>query len=125
MKEMKEKEVREVLKRARELIAPEGAWIQWEHAEMRGGAAINPESPVACRWCLTGAIRRAALHHPGGTWPLMPRAFARVARVAREPESELQWDTGGQAAREIVSWNDAPERTHAEVLALLDRAIAA
>ena len=64
-------------------------------------------------------------------------------KPGRAFQPRLDIDTGGQRiedacnaalkalkcaignGHEIVSWNDAPERTHAEVMAAFDRAIAA
>jgi hypothetical protein len=67
--------------------------------------------PAAARWDVYGALCAA-----WGTIPATDEALRLLARAA------------GLAVVDflaIVDWNDAPERTHAEILAALDKAIAA
>lgn len=58
-------------------------------------------------WCARDAIIAVAPDEPRST----NSALATLKRAIGRPG--------------IVSWNDAPERTHAEVMAAFDRAIAA
>ena len=94
-----------VLVRARALIADERHWCQWSFA--RGwGIPVPPRSTFARRFCAIGAVKRAAREL------LLTTRNARIA---------LERQTG----REIERWNDDPRRTHAEVIAVFDDAIAA
>jgi len=65
-------------------------------------------SPQACRFCALGATHRAA-----GT----------SAGVAADCCAALRQALGMPGVG-IDQWNDAPERTQSDVLALYDRAIA-
>jgi hypothetical protein len=63
-------------------------------------------SVFARRYCALGAIMRAG------------REFGLPIEDAR---NALEWQT----IRPVANWNDDPSRTHAEVIAALDGAIAA
>jgi hypothetical protein len=66
--------------------------------------------PLAVCWCLDGARERLV------TSP--------VARLSSDLAIGLMGRVGaGGTADSIVVWNDMPGRTHADVLALFDRAI--
>jgi hypothetical protein len=88
-----------VLRAARDLLTPPGAWIQGRYAN----------DDLTC-FCLLGALGMADKGRP--TDPYFP--------VKDAIESHLPACEG-----HISVWNDEPGRTQADVLALLDRAIAA
>lgn len=94
----------DVLHRARELIAEPEHWTQGAPARDRRGDSCDVFNKHAVSWCVVGVICRAGLTEARND---ALEAFARVI-------------FGG-----IVPWNEDPERTHAEVLAAFDRAIAA
>lgn len=96
-----------VLRGARELLTPEGAWTQNEYAKTRTGRPCSVTSPRAVCWCLDGALWHET------TAEGWDQAREAVIAVLDSPPSF------------ILVWNDDPDRTQAEVLALLDRAIAA
>ena len=100
------------LTRARALLAPEGVWMQGEGSEGAHGVPCEPTDHRARRWCLTAALERAAFETGGD-----PRLDAAHAG------GELRFHLPG--IEDCASWNDAPGRTHEDVLQLLDRAIAA
>jgi hypothetical protein len=96
----------EVLTRARALV--ERGWTQRASARNERGEIVAAASDDACSWCAMAALAFAA----NGA-PYYPAHMAlRAAIFGRE---------GGPIPR----WNDAPERTQAEVVAAFDRAIAA
>ena len=108
---MTEKEGTAVLKAVRELLTPPRAWVQDVSARDVFGASCWL-GHGACQWCLVGAIEEAA-HRIDSTTRHTILADAALNRVrAHGPQY-------------VAAWNDHPKRTHAEVLALLDRAIAA
>lgn len=96
--------VLETLIAAREKIKTPEKWTQGAYARVASGDSTAYRDPAATAYCAFGAICAAA-----------PSA----------------WDEGGcvlalratRARDSLVRWNDAPGRTHAEVLALFDKAI--
>lgn len=97
-------QVSDILYKAADLIEPEGAWTtDAEAREAEEGAEVDPLDPSAACFCVGGAIWRVA---PGDLrWP-----------AAHYLESLVGGD--------IPEWNDAPERTQAEVVAKLREAAA-
>jgi hypothetical protein len=93
---------REILIAARALIADLKSWTQGAYQRDAKGRMCKPENAVC--WCSEAAILRSGRGFPAPTW-----AAADI----------LQSVVGGL----IFDWNDAPDRTHAEVLAAFDRAI--
>ena len=129
---------KEILKKARALLAPSGAWIQNDNAIATDGAITWAGDSAACGWCLLGAIDHAA-HVAAYDAGIDGTAYAagidnsellEFVSSASDAALEKIRQVDSIAATPslidgIASWNDHPERTHAEVLALLDRAIAA
>ncbi len=105
---MSEPSVADILRQARALIEPEGAWTQGEFARGDGGYCVLWDGDSARQWCALGAIKRAAGQHG----PMRDAWEAINAVCVTEFDDEL------------IDWNDRPERTQADVLALYDRAIA-
>lgn len=99
-----------VLLRAAEILEPEGAWTRGYYARNKGGAFTDHLSISACSWCLEGALSRAAVE-----LETSPQDDLYVSARAR-----LIPLTGFS----LVKFNDAPDRTQAEVVATL-RATAA
>jgi hypothetical protein len=111
----------EVLDRAADLIEPEGAWTQFIAAAEapladpddvptdEDGDIIEPDetAPEMRCWCATGAIWKAANLGPFPAAPMAEAATDFVRQVV---------------GYSVTSWNDAPERTQAEVVAALRKA---
>jgi hypothetical protein len=91
----------EILKGARELLSDESKWRRDIYIEEKGN--------VACGYCIMGATTIAA----AGRMPLSNRADELLRDAL-----PLQYQGS------IADFNDDPKTTHADVLALLDRAIA-
>ena len=110
--------MKEILTRAREILTPEGAWIQNYPAMDSRGNSRDPEDRRASSWCLVGALERAAYDSSDSDpeCTMLECAMLECATFA------LQAALGRDA---LAAWNDAPGRTREEVLHLLDRAIAA
>lgn len=92
--------VPEILRAAADLIEPEGAWTQGRLNIFRNG------QPVC--WCAMGAI----IHASGGC------GRDAVSLI----EADLPRSPSTEPLRPIAKWNDAPERTQAEVVAKLREA---
>lgn len=103
--------VAEVLEAAAKLIEPEGAWTQGADSRNRSGVDLNEADPdfddlTPVCWCAAAAIQEAAGHQ----MLIFSGASAVLSQV-----------TGVEFTPE---WNDAPERTQAEVVAKLREASA-
>jgi hypothetical protein len=97
--------VADVLDRAADLIEPEGAWSNDDVARTATGEETHASDPEATCWCALGAIWRTADR-------------AGVNRYAADkPLFNL-------LGKSIGEFNDAPERTQAEVVAKLREAAA-
>lgn len=96
------KSVADILDAAADLIEPEGAWTQGAFARHRSGNPIGPlESNAAC-WCASGAIQRADSR----------RRFSPAWEDFNDYAVSLGF-------LHMAAFNDAPERTQAEVVAAL------
>jgi len=94
-----------VLTRARETISNERRWCKGTLARGWLDVPVPVHSRFARRFCAIGAIERAG----------------RVLGLPVEDAcNALEWQT----IRTIPYWNDARRRTHAEVVAAFDAAIA-
>jgi hypothetical protein len=85
------------LREARALI--ERGWCQRAYGRDADGCSVYEDNPSAICWCASGAINAKADY-----------AARRVFGEAIGTDC-------------IPGWNDAPERTQAEVLAAFDKAI--
>ena len=99
----------DVLTKTRELLSDPERWTKGSMAKNASGCTVRPDREDAVCFCLDGALTRAA----GGSGNGYPEA----TRILEETVSERPW------AFCYVDWNDDAARTHAEVLAALDKAI--
>lgn len=98
----------DVLRAAKARIATPERWTQGTFARDRDGGAVDmkTEREEAVCWCSLGAIEYAC--DPDEA--VSARAMCLLMEAIGEDS--------------IEDWNDHPRRTHAEVLAAFDRAIA-
>lgn len=94
-----------IFARAREILAEPSAWIKGEDACDAFNEPVDVDAISATRFCVGGAIDRAAFE-------LDRRGEAYGA--CDELAAFMGADT-------VAEWNDEPDRTHAEVLAVLDK----
>lgn len=94
----------EVLTAARALIAEPEHWCRGTYARDKAGVKVSPRSPDAVSFCLTEAIYR--LSRPD--YRLRGEIFQILSRITSDSA--------------IAGWQDT--HTHAEVIGLLDQAIA-
>lgn len=95
----------EVLRGMRELLSEPSRWTKHRYSRAADGEYVAATSKKAVCWCLRGAAVKVA----GG--------FAAAADAECLIEGLLP------NGSPIAPWQDDEERTHAEVLALLDKAI--
>lgn len=96
----------EVLKAARAFVDQPWKWTQGASARDVKGLSCHVEDVKAVCFCTLGAVSRALVVH---------NVTGNAARLVRR--------MFGPEFTSTVMWNDAPERTHAEVLAAFDAAI--
>ena len=97
--------VAEVLREARSLVDTPEKWWQ------RNGHNDSGELPDCDFTCVGLAVLDAGSHASHAT---LASALCRAIGIT----------PGSYPPRDIYDWNDAPERTHADVLAAFDKAIA-
>ena len=104
------------LRAVRALLARPEAWTKGADARNMFGARTHAGCGDACAWSLSGAMGFVE-----DSCDLDPQDFEgradRGDRLTRSVCAAMGHDG-------LVEWNDAADRTHADVLALLDRAIA-
>lgn len=107
------KTVADILTAAAEIVAKPGAWTQGAYSRDADHLATDDEcEPVAVGepvcWCAMGAIAKAGDHNPLFSWSTDHPAV-HAYRVLRSliPEGD------------VPDWNDATNRTQAEVVAAL------
>jgi hypothetical protein len=101
--------VADILIRARALIEPPGAWTQRLYARTAKGKPCSPTSRLAACWCPVGAIVVAAAR----------LGYIRHTRQFWRAVTQLEEAVGSAP----IYWADAPNRTHAQILAGFDAAI--
>lgn len=94
----------EILRAARALIEKPEAWTQGRYCLDANGAVLSYGEQGGVKWCAAGAL--GAVN--GGECP--------------EEAWDLLQAAGGHWS--VTGFNDNPDRTHAEVLAAFDKAIA-
>ncbi len=106
------KTVKQALIEAREILTSEGSWTKLYPALDRNNNSCWGDDPHAVRWCSFGAVVKAT---------------GRLHRVRKEAMDALLFDVVSNVDPElgVISYNDLDSTTHADVLALFDRAIAA
>ena len=98
--------VREVLIAAKELISTPERWTQNAFARGMDGLQVPLDTGAACQWCIAGAMIKVSNLTERRIYGLASRVLA-----------------GETSCGVVTHYNDAPERTHAEVMELFDRAI--
>jgi hypothetical protein len=90
------------LRAVRAIVADPAHWTQGAYAKDSIGLQVTPQSNQAVCFCLAGALHKAKANYMAG------RFVENLTGIG-----------------DIIDWNDAPGRTHDQVLDLLDRAILA
>jgi hypothetical protein len=99
--------VLDILIRARKLIEAPERWTKGAMARNSVGARVSAYAPDAICFCAQGALKKAS------DWDdHLSQAALRLNRAITIPVG-------------YITYNDEPETTHADILALFDRAIEA
>lgn len=110
--------VRDVLVEAKRLV--EAGWTQGHYASQDGAFCVKGAIAVA-----SGAM--TVMEPEGATWVVSPsRGVVRLKNAAQEAvAAHIPIDMPDGQPPSIPHWNDLPTTTHADVLAVLDKAISA
>jgi len=115
-----------LIPKVQELLAEPTKWGKGAMGRDVAGKEVASDSAYACSWCLYGAIVKACKFNSAGE-TLIFNFLSRDREVVlyipprlSPEEKELYAKTGMGS---LIDYNDAPERTHAEILALLERAL--
>lgn len=108
--------IRAILKRARDRI--ESGWTQHCMARDINRCPTRPYDSDAVCWCLSGAIVASRVEYFQDDANLLSYLEHDVREAA-------MWQVAKQLDFEgVATWNDMPGRTQAEVVAILNKAIA-
>ncbi len=109
-----------------ELLEKPENWIQGKLAKDVNKLNCNVDDPAARCWCLVGAIRYV---YGNDTVPTLDPPFfdwnPQTKEALNKAESTIEKlypEYKGFAFTHIPSFNDAPNRTHAEVLEVVNLA---
>jgi len=94
-----------ILKRVRALLSDPARWTQGEMARNMFGAPTDPAGPNATCWCLMGAIQRETNDDP-----FLAGSVYQILRTQLQGQS-------------VSDFNDSRATTHADIMAVLDKAI--
>lgn len=97
------------LKQIRSLLEDPNNWIQGLSAVDKNGIELDANHPDACKFCLYGAALSVA------EWDTVEGAVLF---------NSLERACGVYPNFGLGSWNDAPNRTHQDVIKVIDTAIA-
>lgn len=86
-----------------ELLADPARWTKGDSARDHRGHGVASIHPDACCFCVLGAM-------------------SRIYEIGTRAYNDAKHRLGLVASFGFASWNDAPERTHAEVLEAVRRA---
>ncbi len=100
-----------VVKRMREILTPEGSWVQEVYATDDTNKKVSWQAKEAVCWCIEGAMYKAFQEINLAWW------------MNQESRPVWQEIIAYFDDMNIPDWNDTSTRTHAEVLAKLDSII--
>jgi len=120
--EITDEQVTDALVEVRQLLTPDGTWMQDGYAGDGSDYTCVPTSIMATCWCLDGAMLRVTQCDRKSTDN--PWRATLLARMTAAVAAWLHPADGSRAAAVIHDWNDAAGRTQEQVLASLDALIA-
>ena len=110
---------------ARKLIENPNQWIKGAIARTARGYECEAESGTARCFCAIGAVRRARHDLTGTPFGSYPTVNRLRDAVQLENPNRIEGESECLNTMTVADYNDRPQTTHADVLALYDRAIAA
>lgn len=108
--------VAQFLERARNVIAQPATWTQCAEARTMGGEGVDGYYESAVQWCAVGALAKARTTYDIKSLSPVRTISALSFDMLRAVLPE-DWET-------VSGFNDFHQTTHADIMALYDRAIA-
>ena len=103
------------------LIGSPQSWTQGARGAAADGRVVSPHGPMAVSWCLMGAMQTVREMARGSEkWSNGADSLACSELVASIPKEQLPEKGDGWLA--LTKWNDAPDRTHADVIRAIRKA---
>lgn len=99
----------------RELLDKPEHWTQWADARLSNGNPTAADNSKATQWCLRGGTWKVCGERTQEWYELL----MAIEHALRETESFTR-----PLIRNWEYWNDHKDRTHADVIELLDRVVA-
>lgn len=99
----------ELLERAKAKISNPDSWIQGTYAQNAEGMRVGFSNAAACKFCSEGALLNVCVEESDS---LVLENQMTARRIL------------DQVTGHTVAWNDAPGRSHSEVMEMFDEAIA-
>lgn len=115
------KTAHDALVELRALLAPD-RWCQCAPAMDERGAPVTARDPSACQWCLVGGSLRVCLDPLDPTFNQSDRHLFREVQGVLSQSIKDTFPSWSYSSVEL--FNDAPERTYADILRVLDQAVA-
>ncbi len=103
----------EILQAARDLLSDPKRWTQGIFARRENGSTCSTFAPEAFSFCSRGALIK--VRPDDAVFQSYAEAYAFLEKCV--PEVYV-------GTEPVAHWNDHPDTTHAEVLAVFDKAIA-
>ena len=98
------------LKKIRELLSDESRWTRLVYARDANGARVNEHSPLACSWCLLGAVSAVCYHAYTHNDNDCMTVLFHLERMLDK--------------KSIAVYNDSDTTKHSDILDLIDRTMA-
>lgn len=128
---MSDKEVRDVITGALEILADEENWVKGVENQV---VSVDDLMMVREQSCLWGAIKRSVcpeyyrVPHPAGDLNKYEmqanNAASLIGKVISEQYPDRLNTRYDNNSRAIIPFNDHPETVHSEVIAVLEKALA-
>lgn len=90
--------------KVKELLSDESKWTRKAYARDSHGVMIEPRSPSACCWCISGAIERCY------------QSYAKASEVSEKIKRHLPF------GKTSIDFNDDPATTFADIRRVLELA---
>ena len=112
-----DKSVAQVLREAKAKIAERGAWTKGRYGSTRDDSWAAPTGYTATCWCALGALIAVGED-------VSKRSDTRAEGFLRRAIPAEYLAAICETRRTVSAYNDLPSTTHADIMALYDRAIA-
>ena len=106
------KTAKQILIDAKELISNPKKWTTKYWAKNEAGESVSTSAPEACQWCSWGALMKV---QDGSN---LTEAYQTLEDAIGGISRGSSWKS-----KNMVTFNDDPDTTHADVMAAFDRAI--